>query len=54
MLLFWPVRDPMPVIVAAFVWAITTVQLVTLLVLIWAMAVEGPRLLRCITAFVGE
>ena len=54
MLLCWPVRDPMPVIVTAFAWAIATVQVVTLLVLIWAMVVEGPRLLQCITGFVGE
>lgn len=40
--------------VSFFVWLLTTVQLVTVLVLIWAMAVDGPSLIKCLSAFVGE
>lgn len=40
-------------IVDLVVWGVTTLQLVTVIVLIWAMAAEGAALLDCLREFVG-
>ena len=41
-------------LVRIYVWLVTTVQLVAVIVLLWAMAAQGPALLRYVSDFVGE
>ena len=45
---------PLPPLVRLFVSAYVAIHALTLMVFFWALAVEGPRLLDCLSAFVGE
>ena len=53
--LLWSLREEeMPFMVRLVVGAYCAIWLLTLIVFLWAMAVEGHQLLKYLSAFIGE